>query len=79
MKMKTKINKWDLIKQKFLHTKGNRKLNKKIAHSMGENEVTGKGLVSKIYKQVIQANIKNKQTNKTKQKTPTTTQSKKNG
>ena len=36
--IKTKINKWDLIKlKKFLHSKGNHKQNEKTHHSMGEN------------------------------------------
>ena len=38
MTIKTKINKWDLIKlKKFLHNKGNPKENKKTSHRMGEN------------------------------------------
>ena len=38
MKIKTKINKWDLLKpSKFLHSKGNPKQHKKITHRMGEN------------------------------------------
>ena len=36
-KTKTKINKWDLIKQKLLHSKGNHKQNKKTTYRMGEN------------------------------------------
>ena len=38
MTVKTKINKWDLIKLKsFLHSKGNPKQNEKTTHRMGEN------------------------------------------
>ena len=49
MEVKTKINKWDLIKLKnFLHSKGNLKQNEKTTHRMGENihkDVTHKGLI----------------------------------
>ena len=38
MEIKTKINKWDLIKLKsFLHSKGNHKQDEKTALRMGEN------------------------------------------
>jgi len=38
MTIKTKINKWDLIKlKKFLCSKGNPKQNEKTAYRMGEN------------------------------------------
>ena len=38
MKIKTKINKWDLINlKKLFHSKGNHKQNKKTTHRMGEN------------------------------------------
>ena len=38
MEIKTKINKWDLIKlQKLLHSKGNHKQNEKTTHRLGEN------------------------------------------
>ena len=62
MKIKTKINKWDLIKLKsFCTAKGT--LNKmKRQPSEWEkifaNEVTDKGLIAKIYKQLMQLNIK---------------------
>ena len=37
MKIKTKINKWDLIKlKKLLHSKGNHKQNEKTTYRMGE-------------------------------------------
>ena len=38
MEIKTKINKWDLIKlKKLLHNEGNYKQNEKTAFRMGEN------------------------------------------
>ena len=62
MEIKTKVNKWDLIKLKSLCTaKGTiskvkrqpSEWEKKIA-----NETTEKGLISKIYKQLIQCNTR---------------------
>ena len=35
--IKTKINKWDLINLKLLHSKGNCKQGEKTTHRMGEN------------------------------------------
>ena len=37
MEIKTKINKWDLMKQKLLHSKGNHKQDEKTTLRMGEN------------------------------------------
>ena len=37
MGIKIKVNKWDLIKQKILHSKGNYKQDEKTALRMGEN------------------------------------------
>ena len=37
MEIKTKINKWDLMKQKLLHSKGNHKQDKKTNLRIGEN------------------------------------------
>ena len=62
MKIKTKINKWDLIKLKnFCTTKET--INKMKRQPLEwekifANEATDKGLISKIYKQFIQLNIK---------------------
>ena len=62
MKIKTKINKWDLIKLKsFCRAKG---IINKMKRQPSEwekifaNEETDKALIFKIYKQVIQLNIK---------------------
>ena len=67
MKIKTKINKWDLIKLKSFCT-AKEAINKtKIQPTDWEkiftNDATDKGLISKIYKQLMQPNIKNKQPN----------------
>ena len=71
MKIKTKINKWDLIKLKsFFFCTAKESINKtKRQPSEWEkifaNEATDKGLISKIYKQLMQLNIK-KQTTQSK-------------
>ena len=62
MKVKTKINKWDLIKLKIFCT-AKETINKtKRQPSEWEkvfaNEVTIKGFISKINKELIQLNIK---------------------
>ena len=62
MKIKTKTNKWDLIKLKaFFRAK--KTINKiKRQHKQWKtifaNDVTDKGLVSKTYKQLLWLNIK---------------------
>ena len=69
MEIKTKVNKWDLIKLKSLCTAKEIVSKEKRQPSEGEkitaNETTDKGLMSKIYKQLIQLNIR-KQTTQSK-------------
>ena len=62
MQVKTKINKWDLMKLKSFRIA--KKTIKKMKRQPSEwekifaNEAADKGLISKIYKQLIQVNIK---------------------
>ena len=60
MEIKTKVNKWDLIKHFCTAKETIRKV--KRQHSEREeiiaNQTTDKGLISKIYKQLIQLNQK---------------------
>ena len=62
MKMKTKINKWDLIKLKSFCT-AEEAINKMKRQpteweEIFANKAANKGLISKVYKQLIQVNIK---------------------
>ena len=66
MEIKTKINKWDLIKLKIFCT-----AKEIIDKTKGQptewerifaNGVTNKGLISKTYKQLIELNIKKQTT-----------------
>ena len=69
MEIKTKVNKWDLIKFKSFCTA--KETMNKVKRQPTEwekiraNETTDKGLISKIYKQLIQL-IPGKQTTQSK-------------
>ena len=62
MEIKTKVNKWDLIKPKSFCTA--KETISKVKRQLSEwekiiaNETTDKGLISKIYKQLIQVNTR---------------------
>ena len=62
MEIKTKVNKWDLIKPKSFCTA--KETISKVKRQPSEweniiaNETTDKGLISKIYKQLIQLNTR---------------------
>ena len=62
MEIKTKINKWDLIKLKSFCTAEETITKMKRQHSEQEkifaNDATDKGLISKIYKQLMQLNTR---------------------
>ena len=62
MKIKTKVNKWDVIKLKIFCTAKETISKMKIQSSGWEKtiarETTDKGLIYKIYKQLIQLNVR---------------------
>ena len=72
MEIKRKINKWDLVKRKsFCTTKETINRTKRQPSEWEKifaNEATDKGLISKIYKQLMQLNIISKQKTKNKNK-----------
>ena len=67
--MKTKINKWDLTKLKSFYTAKETINEMKRQPSEWErifaNEATDRGLIAKIYKQLMQLNIKKPTTQST--------------
>ena len=79
--IKTKVNKWDLIKLKsFLTAKETISKMKRQPSEWEEiiaNETTDKGLISKIYKQLIQLNTRKITQSKSGEKTSTDISSKK--
>ena len=74
MEIKTKVNKWDLIKLKSFCTA--KETISKVKRQPSEwekiiaNETTDKGLVSKIYKQLIQLNARKTKPNQKVGKRP---------
>ena len=62
--IKAKVNKWDLIKLKSFCTAKKKKTISKVKRQPSEwekiiaNETTDRGLISKIYKQLIQLNAR---------------------
>ena len=75
MEIKTKINKWDRMKLKSFCTEKEtiNKMKRKPSEweKIFANEATDKGLISKIYKQLMQLNIKkSKQSNPEMGRTP---------
>ena len=73
MEIKTKVNKWDLIKLKSLCTaKGTMsKVNRQPSEweKIITNKTTDKGLISKMYKQFIQLNTRKTTQSKSGEKT----------
>ena len=73
MEIKTKINKWDLIKPKTFCTA--KETISKVKRQSSEwekiiaNETTDKGLISKIYKQLIQLNTRKTTQSKSRKET----------
>ena len=73
MEIKTKVNRWDLIKLKsFLTAKETISEMKRQPSEWKKiiaNEATDKGLISKVYKQLIQLNTRKTTQSKSGEKT----------
>ena len=71
--IKSKVNKWDLIKLKSFciskETISKVKRQPSEWEKIIENEITDKGLISKIYEQLIQVNTRKPTQSKNRQKT----------
>ena len=70
MEIKTKVNKWDLIKPKIFciakETISKMKRQPSEWEKIIAHETTDKGLISKIHKQLIQLNTRKKKTTQSK-------------
>ena len=75
MEIKIKVNKWDLIKLKGFctakETISKVKRQPSEWEKIVENETTDRGLISKIYKQLIQLNTRKTTQSKSGEKTQT--------
>ena len=69
MEIKTKINKWNLMKLKRFCTINTTKRQPSEWEKIFANEATDKGFISEIYKQLMQLNIKKTSQSKNGQKT----------
>ena len=72
MEMKTKVSKWDLIKLRSFFTKETINKVKRqplVWEKITANETTDKGLISKIYKQLMQLYTRKTTQSKSGQKT----------
>ena len=58
MEIKAKISKWDIIKFFYTAKKTINKVDKPSEWEKRANETTDKGLISKIYKQLMQLNTR---------------------
>ena len=60
MEIKTKVNKWDLVKSFCTAKETINKVKRQPSEweKVIANEITDKGLISKIYKQLIQLNTR---------------------
>ena len=72
MEIKTKVNKWDLVKSFCTAKETINKVKRQPSEweKVRTNETTDKGLISKIYKQLIQLSTRKKKKNQKVRKRP---------